>query len=581
MRRTLWTVLLALVLIVLLPLGAQAAGKKKDDPFAYSLWAMDAEIAPDDALKSMPPELIRAVSPAEDGKFCLTIPGDWHAKKLRLFFRDKSLTINGKEIHSGDTVSLPLNKEIKFVPADGKTRTLTVCQTGGVPVLWMTTESGNETYIEAIKGNQEPGWLRYVETDGKVAYEGKLTHIRCRGNSTFKFVKKPYQIKLSRSASLSGMKKDRTWILLANVVDRTGIRNEIGLDIARYCGVWKYVPSYQAVDVYLNHDYKGAYLLCEKVEIDSERLDITDLEEATEKLNGDLVFSGLPVKGDEKPSQGARKYYEIPKEPNDITGGYLVKTESTQRYVSERSAFITKKGQNFVMQSPTYPSAAQINYIADLIQSIESAIYSSNGVDKATGRHFTEMIDLTTFAYRYVLGEVTDDLDGARGYFYKDADSIDPMVYVGPIWDLDYTWGARHTRRDPKKVNIYRTISPDYIWYSKVYKNSQFREAADKAYRKKFAPALAILLGEKKDPTGTLKTIDEYAAEVRTSQRCDAVRWPYDYIWKQYPQLNKATGNTFDGQVEYLRDYITQRIPALNRHFGLEDKKNETQKTKK
>ena len=573
MRKTLPAVLLAMVLILLLPLCAQAADKKKDDPLAYSLWAMDASIAPDNALKSMPPELIRAVSPMSDGHFCLTIPGDWHAKKLRLFFKGKSLTINGKVIHSGDTVSLPLNKKIKFIPADGKIRTLTVCQTGGVPVLWMTTESGNEKHIEAVKGNQERGWLRYVETDGKIAYEGKLTHIRCRGNSTFKFKKKPYQIKLAYGASLSGMQKDRTWVLLANVVDRTGIRNEIGLDIARYCGVWKYVPFYQAVDVYLNHDYKGSYLLCEKVEIDSDRLNITDLEEKTEKLNENLVFSKLKIIGDENPSQGARKYYKIPKVPKDITGGYLVKTESTQRYVTERGAFITNKGQNFVMQSPTYPSKSQINYIADLIQSIESAIYSNDGIDKATGKHFTKMIDLTTFAYRYVLGEVTDDLDGARGYFYKDTDSVDPKVYVGPIWDLDYTWGARHTRRDPQRINIYRTTSPAYIWYAKTFYHKEFREAADKAYRKKFAPALSILLGKKKDPQGRIKSIDEYAAEVRTSQMCDAIRWPYDYIWKLYPQINKATGNTFDEQVKYLRNYIKQRIPALNRHFRKQDSK--------
>lgn len=576
MRRMLRTVLLVLVTIVLLSLNAQAAqaaDKEKKDPLAYSLWAMDAGIAPDDALKSKPPELIRAASPRADGKFCLVIPGDWNRKQLRLFFKDQSLTIDGKKISSGDTVSLPLNKEIEFVPEDGKPRSLTVCRTGGVPVLWMTTESGNEEYIEAEKGNNEPGWLRYTETDGTIAYEGNLTHIRCRGNSTFVFEKKPYQIKLAFSASLSGMKKDRTWVLLANVVDRTGIRNEIGLDIARYCGVWKFVPSYQAVDLYLNHDYKGSYLLCEKVEIDSDRLDITDLEEATEKLNESLVFSELSVKGDEGPSPGARKYYKIPNEPEDITGGYLVKTESTQRYIKERGAFVTNKGQTFVMQSPTYPTAKQVNYIADLIQSIERAIYSADGIDKTAGKHYTEMIDLQTFAYRYVLGEVTDDLDGARGYFYKDSDQIDSMVYVGPIWDLDYTFGARHTRRDPKRINIYRTTSPAYIWYAKTFYHKEFQEAADKAYKQKFAPALAILLGQKKDSNGRIKSIDEYAAEVRTSQLCDAVRWPYEYIWNLYPQLNQATGKTFDGQIEYLRDYITQRIPALNRHFRLENNK--------
>lgn len=569
MRRNLWRILLIAGLILLLPLCAQAAGKK-DNRNAYTLWAADAATTTGNALKNMPPDLIRAASPASDGKFCLIIPGNWHADSLKLFFEDESITVNGREIRSGDTVSLPLNEEIQFVPADKKARILTVCQTGGVPVLWMTTESGNDDYIEAEKGNQEPGWLRYEETDGKIAYEGKLTHIRSRGNSTFQYEKKPYQIKLARGTSLSGMKKDRTWVLLANVLDRSGIRNEIGLDIARYCGIWSFVPSYQAVDVYLNHDYKGAYLLCEKVQVDQDRLAITDLEDAIEKLNPDLNFSALPVQGNATPKHGAKKYYELPSEPEDITGGYLIKSEITKRYATERSGFVTSRGQAFIIQDPSWTSAAQTEYISGLIQHIEDGIFRKDGVDPVTGRHFSEMLDLTTLACRYVLAEVTDDYDGARGYFYKDSDSVDPMVYTGPIWDLDYTWGVRHGYYDPKVLHIYSTNIPNYLWYPELYKHEVFREAAAEIYRTKYVPAQAILLGEKEDASGILRSLDDYAAEVRASQLCDAVRWPYEYVRKKFQHHNRKTGATFDQQIEYLRGYITQRRPALNKHFGVE-----------
>lgn len=568
MRRNLWRILLIAGLILLLPLCAQAAGKKNDRN-AYTLWAANAATMPGNALKSMPPDLIRTASPASDGKFCLIIPGGWHADSLKLFFEDASITINGKKIRSGDTVSLPLNEEIQFIPADKKARTLTVCQTGGVPVLWMTTKSGRDDYIEAEKGNQEPGWLRYEEKDGKIAYEGELTHIRSRGNSTFQYEKKPYQIKLARGTSLSGMKKDRTWVLLANVLDRSGIRNEIALDIARYTGVWNFVPSYQAVDVYLNHDYKGAYLLCEKVQVDQDRLAITDMEDAIEKLNPGLDFSALPVQGNATPKHGAKKFYKLPAEPKDITGGYLIKSEITKRYATEHSAFVTSKGQAFIVQDPSWTSAAQIEYISSLIQHIEDGIFRKDGVDPVTGRHFTEMLDLTSLACRYVLAEVTDDYDGARGYFYKDSDSVDPMVYTGPIWDLDYTWGVRHGYYDPKVLHIYSTSVPEYLWYPKLYKHEVFREAAAEIYRAKYVSAQAILLGEEKDPSGILKPLDDYAAEVRASQLCDAVRWPYDYVRKKFQHHNRKTGATFDQQIEYLRGYITQRRPALNKHFGV------------
>ena len=569
MKRNLWKILLIAGLMILLPLCAQAAGKKNDRN-ACMLWAADAATAPKNVLKSMPADLIRAVSPASDGKFCLVIPGSWNADSLKLFFEDDSITINGRIIHSGDTVSLPLNEEIKFIPADKKARTLTVCQTGGVPVLWMTSESGSDDYIEAQKGNQEPGWLRYEEADGKIAYEGELTHIRSRGNSTFQYEKKAYQIKLARSASLSGMKKDRTWVLLANMLDRSGIRNEIGLDIARYCGVWSFVPSYQAVDVYLNHDYKGAYLLCEKVQVDPDRLAITDMEEAIEKLNPGLDFATLPVQGSATPKHGAKKFYAIPAEPEDITGGYLVKSEITKRYATERSGFVTAKGQAFIIQDPSWTSAAQTDYISSLFQHIENGIFSKDGIDPETGKHFTEMIDLTTLACRYVLAEVTDDYDGARGYFYKDSDSVDPMVYAGPIWDLDYTWGVRHGYYDPKILHIFSTTIPEYLWYPKLYKHEVFRKAAAEIYRTKFVPAQAILLGEETDPAGILHSLDDYAAEVRTSQLCDAARWPYEYVRKKFTFHNRKTGANFDQQIEYLREYITQRRLVLNRHFGIQ-----------
>ena len=569
MHKNVWKILLIAGLILLLPLWAQAAGKNTDQN-AYTLWAADAATAPKNVLKEMPADLIRAVSPASDGKFCLVIPGNWHADSLKLFFEDDSITINGKEIHSGDTVSLPLNEEISFVPADGKARTLTVSQTGGVPVLWMTSESGNEEYIEAVKGNQEPGWLRYEEADGKIAYEGKLTHIRSRGNSTFQYEKKAYQIKLTRGASLSGMKKDRTWVLLANMLDRSGIRNMLGLDIARYCGVWSFVPSYQAVDVYLNHDYKGAYLLCEKVQVDADRLAITDMEDAIEKLNPGLDFGTLPVQGSATPKRGAKKYYELPAEPEDITGGYLIKSEITKRFATERSGFVTDKGQAFIIQDPSWTSAAEIDYISGLIQHIENGIFRKDGIDPSTGKHFTEMLDLTTLACRYVLAEVTDDYDGARGYFYKDSDTVDLMVYAGPIWDLDYTWGVRHGYCAPKTLHIYSTSVPSYLWYAELYKHEVFREAAAEIYRTKFISAQAILLGEEKDPSGILRSLDDYAAGVRTSQLCDAVRWPYEYVRKKFQFHNRKTGADFDQQIEYLRGYITERRLALNRHFGVE-----------
>ena len=87
------------------------------------------------------------------------------------------------------------------------------------------------------------------------------------------------------------------------------------------------------------------------------------------------------------------------------------------------------------------------------------------------------------------------------------------------------------------------------------------------AYQTKFRRALAVFLGENKDPTGVLRSIDEYAAEVRRSGQCDAVRWPYSMTWAISRRVDKSMGNSFDKQIKYLREYIRQRRPVLNKYF--------------
>ena len=67
--------------------------------------------------------------------------------------------------------------------------------------------------------------------------------------------------------------------MLANALDRSQIRSTLGLDLARYCGAFAYTPDTQPVDLYMNNDYKGTYLLTEKVEIAPGRVEIRDLED--------------------------------------------------------------------------------------------------------------------------------------------------------------------------------------------------------------------------------------------------------------------------------------------------------------
>ena len=153
-----------------------------------------------------------------------------------------------------------------------------------------------------------------------------LTQVRCRGNSSFKyFLKKSYQFKLTTKSNLFGMGKSKTWLLIGNGRDRSQLRNYITSAMAEYVGL-QYTPEMVYADLYMNGEYRGLYLLTEKIQVSSSRVDIADLGEATQALNDQPLSKysriGGKTSADVKNRHG--KYYDIPNEPEDITGGYLM-----------------------------------------------------------------------------------------------------------------------------------------------------------------------------------------------------------------------------------------------------------------
>ena len=110
--------------------------------------------------------------------------------------------------------------------------------------------------------------------DGSLLYENNNVKINCRGNSTWRPPKKAYVLTLPQNARLMDMPEGKKWLLLANAFDESNIRNAIVLDFAENLGL-AWTPKYDFVDVYLNGDYRGVYMLTEKIEISSSRLNIS------------------------------------------------------------------------------------------------------------------------------------------------------------------------------------------------------------------------------------------------------------------------------------------------------------------
>ena len=127
---------------------------------------------------------------------------------------------------------------------------------------------------EIMKDTKRKARMQIINSDFSTydpneLYDG-LIEIEGRGNSTWNFPKKPYNIDLinefgeENSKSLLGMPADAEWCLIANYSDKSLLRIPLAYFLAGMIGM-EYTPRLRFAEVYLNGNYEGLYCLCEKI----------------------------------------------------------------------------------------------------------------------------------------------------------------------------------------------------------------------------------------------------------------------------------------------------------------------------
>lgn len=423
-----------------------------------------------------------------------------------------------------------------------------------IPAVFIETESGTSDHINSDKNIKETGEITVLEPDGSISLQHSLEYIKGRGNTSYtEFEKKPYQIKLMDTAPFLGMDAAKKWVFLSNSADSSLVRNALSRNLAHYLGLAQSEGG-TFVDLYLNKEYMGCYYVVEKIEVNKNRLQISDLEKATEYEN-----EGEDLSTYETAWTDTTKARQIPENPDDITGGYLIERDFDNRFLKEveinNSYFITQAKECFIVRSPEYTSEAQIAYINDYVQSVENAVLSADGIDGNTGKTYQDLIDVDSFVRKYLLEEITANYDGgvASSYFYKDSDSMDGKLYAGPVWDYDVTWGNSpdylgEISVSPERLSKLASHSDSSVWFQNLYNKPEFYQEIIACYRDEISPYLSLLANE------ILPALDEITA---ASAAMDRVRWEKQYIENGYH------GDRAE-QIAFLSDYIQERKSFLD-----------------
>lgn len=388
-----------------------------------------------------------------------------------------------------------------------------------------------------------------ILSDGQVEYSGELEKISLRGNSTRDYPKKPYAIKLKKAEALCGMSQIKRWNLLAGWREGCKMSNKIAFDMAKTIGLKNSISS-TWVDLYLNGEYNGIYLLCEAVSVGDNSIPIHDLEKDNEAVNPDIEMAKTGENED-------MKWYEI-EDDGDITGGYLIEKEFPLYYDRQTNGFITKLNNRFIIKSPQHASKRQVEYVKDYIQNVEKMIMEKD-------EKYREFVDIDGFTKRFLIDEITLNYDSGitSMYFYKERG--DDRLYCGPVWDYDTAFGCikpySNTPWDSYTYSVLKQENYGLVtWYQALYEDEEFYDTIIENYTN-ILPYMEDLIYNK---------IDEYAMFIEASVKMNDMRWKAEE--EKTNVCNAGHYRSFEANIKHLKYFLAHRVNYLNDRWGIEYK---------
>lgn len=446
--------------------------------------------------------------------------------------------------------------------------TVCVAQSENLSALYITSDDPSaqgRDFVDASKSNIATAQMLLVDKDGKAVYDGALTQLKARGNTTFTVAeKKSYQIKLDKKSDLVACgEKVKTWTLLAGYNDATLLHDKLFKDLAASLGM-PYTAASDWVDLYYDGVYRGTYLVSEKNAVNKTGVDITDMEDAYADVNAGYGSNMTTATAENRYGQTYR-YTTGLTEPANITGGYLLELNGAQlsgtpepKY-DEASGFMTARGSAMNVKSPEWCGKDAMAYISEYYQAFEDAVYAQDadgsytGYNAETGKYYYEYCDLTSLVQAYLLQSLSGNSDAFYSslFFYKDADGL---MYAGPVWDMEMTCGSGW--------NGY--IGPDNDFINGRYlvtallKIPGFRAAVSNYYHDTFLAQAQQLVGDDgKVMTG--------AARLSASAAMNYRQWPLIRVGNPNQSSHFwPAGTTYADTVADMNDWLTKRIVQMS-----------------
>jgi subtilisin-like proprotein convertase family protein len=393
--------------------------------------------------------------------------------------------------------------------------------------------------------------------NGTRTFTGKIA-IEIRGSSSQQFPKRSYSFETrdlngnKLDTSLLGMPREHDWVLYAPYSDKSLIRNAIAYQLFAEMG--HYSVRFRLVELVINRQYQGVYMLTEKIKRDKSRINIAKLTEND--------YSG-----------------------SDLTGGYIFKIDRVNGKGGEGWYSSYKVNTNptyFQFEYPNQDSmlAVQKQYIKNYVDSFETTLMSSTFNDPYKG--YRKYIDVNSFVDNMILNEVSRNTDGYRlsTFLHKNKSTKNGKLINGPIWDFDIAWYNcdGNGGNDPSgwQFMMNNSVYETPFWWGRFMQDTMFTNDLYCRYTNFRKTCLSV--------QRIYAIIDSLSSLVSEAQVRNFNQWPI--LGTKVFYNPEPVPTTYKGEIDNIKNFLAQRLIWLDANIqgkcaprmgftGLKNEKND------
>tara|TARA_B110000046_G_C12993564_1_gene398966 strand:+ start:581 stop:1783 length:1203 start_codon:yes stop_codon:yes gene_type:complete len=325
------------------------------------------------------------------------------------------------------------------------------------------------TPLEYVSKNEySNGTIQIENSEGLLSMQPTAMGLRGRGNTTWSFPKKPFQIRFEEAIEVLGMPGARKWILLAHYTDKSLLRTELALELSRN-SFMDWTSDGEFIELYVNAEYLGVYQLVEKIEAVPNRVNdgqgfLLEVNRQNRLGPNDIYFE-------------SNYHFYVIKEPEVITGDF------------------------------------QYSLIEEYVETTEDVLFGLNFQDPFDG--YRKYLDVQSFIDWYIIHEITMNSESAWSSSCYMNYVPGGKLKMGPVWDFDLSLGNSFNARSVEGFKI-----KNAGWYAQLFQDSLFVNEVKQRFQYFYA--------HKED---ILTMIDNKSQLLEEAQDRNFVKWPILGVW--------------------------------------------------